>query len=95
MNSSRTRPADGGIVWHERLNAFECKACEETIAVRSRAVWSNPERLAQFRELMVIDHTECWEYDDPRMARLQRRFRKEVKRQKNMAAQKTSWRGRQ
>ena len=88
----RVRPDDGGMVWHARHNAFECLACEELTPMK-RAVWSDPERLAMMRELLVIDHTECWEYDDPRMARLQRKFRKEMKRQKNLAARRVSWKG--
>lgn len=84
----RLRPADGGVVWHHDLNAFECLACEEKIAVISRAVWLNPERLAIFRELMVLDHAECWQYCDARMARMQRRFRREVKRQMKLEKRK-------
>lgn len=84
----RERPGDGGVRWHARANAFECQACGELTPVMSRRMWTNPERLAIFRELMVIDHTECWEYDDPRMALLARRFRREVKRQKNLAARR-------
>lgn len=77
----RVRPANGGVRWHARVNAFECEGCGELTPVTSRRVWTDPERLAIFRELLVLDHTECWEYDDPRMARLARRFRKSVKRQ--------------
>lgn len=75
----RERPDGGGIVWHARVNVFECQGCSELIAQR-RQVWMDPEQLAMVRELLVLDHTECWEYDDPRMAKLARRFRKEVKR---------------
>lgn len=89
----RERPVDGGIEWHADLNAFYCCGCEEWIPVRSK-VWSDPERLLAMREALVADHTECWEYDDPRMARNARRFRKEAKRQSNLAAQRVSWRGR-
>lgn len=84
----RERPEDGGIVWRDRLNAFECLGCGEWEEIRKR-LDRTPERLALLRELLVTDHTECWEYDDPRMARLQRRFRKEAKRQKNLAARRT------
>lgn len=88
----RERPEDGGVAWHARMNAFECLGCEEMMPQR-RQVWNDPERLAMVRELIVTDHTECWEFDDPRMAKLQRRFRKEAKRQKNLAAQRVQWRG--
>lgn len=82
----RERPEDGGIVWHEALNAFECLGCTEWEEIRRRGD-RTPEKLAELRELLIADHTECWEFNDPRMARLQRRFRKDVKRQKNLAAQ--------
>lgn len=75
----RERPEGGGIVWHARANTFECQACEELVPQR-RAVWNDPERLAAVRELLVLDHTECWEYGDPRMAKLARRYRKGLKR---------------
>lgn len=77
----RTRPEDGGIKWYPRANVFECEGCEELIP-QHRNVWMNPERLAMTRELLILDHTECWEYNDPRMAKLARRFRKGLKRQK-------------
>jgi hypothetical protein len=90
--TKRQRPEDGGVEWHEELNAFECLACFEFLSVRRRD--RNPEKLAELKELLIIDHTECWEFDDPRMARNARRFRREIKRQSNLAAQRTSWRGR-
>ena len=67
-------------MWHARANTFECQGCGDLMAQR-RQVWANPEQLQIVRELLILDHTECWEFDDPRMARLQRRFRKGVKRQ--------------
>jgi hypothetical protein len=79
----RERPADGGVVWHHHLNAFECRACKEFLEIRSRRL-QTPAKLAELRELFAIDHTECWEYSDARMARLQRRFRRELKRQMNL-----------
>ncbi len=100
MTTKRERPEDGGMVWHAHLNAFECLGCTEMMPQR-RAVWNDPERLAETRELLIVDHTECWEYNDARMARLARRFRKELKRQqllanggRGLAAQQVSWRGR-
>jgi hypothetical protein len=88
----RKRPEDGGMEWHADLNAFECLGCGETIPVWRRT-WTNPEALASMRELLVIDHTECWEFNDARMAQLQRQYRKRLKREKNLAAQRTGWRG--
>jgi hypothetical protein len=75
----RVRPDDGGIVWHARVNVFECQGCGDLMA-QGRRTARDPERLAMTRELLVLDHTECWEYGDPRMARLARRYRSEVKR---------------
>jgi hypothetical protein len=43
-------------------------------------VWTNPERLAELRELLVIDHTECWQYGDVEKAQQARKFRKDRKR---------------
>lgn len=75
----RERPEDGGVVWHERFNAFECLGCLEFEEVRS-AARRTPERLAVMRELLVADHTECWEFDDAKMARDARKYRSEKKR---------------
>jgi hypothetical protein len=80
-------------VWHERLHAFECYGCgefEEIHGARKR----EPDALALTRQLMVVDHTECWQFDDPEMARRARRHRKKKKLQENMARQAVSWRGR-
>ena len=74
------RPVDGGIVWHEQWNAFECLGCGEFEEIRKRAD-RVPEKLAEVKELLVADHTECWEYSDARLAKLARRFRKSLKRQ--------------
>lgn len=84
----RPRPADGGVVWHPELNAFECLGCVDFEPVRGRRSNENPETLARIRELLVLDHSECWEYIDPRMARLARRFRKGLKREQLLAQQK-------
>lgn len=92
-SQARKRPADGGIVWHDELNAFECYGCGEFEEVRS-ASRRTPEKLAELKELLIVDHTECWEFDDPRMAADARKYRKEKKRRENLAAQRVSWRGR-
>jgi hypothetical protein len=98
----RERPADGGIVWHDRLNAFECLGCGEFEAVGNRRLREDPEWLARHKELLVLDHTECWEFDDPKMARDARRYRTAKKRRKLLKSragaaldrQSVSWRGR-
>ena len=99
--TKRERPEDGGIVWHERFHAFECYGCGEFEEVRS-ASKRTPDKLAELREFLVLDHTECWEFDDPKMALDARRYRSEKKRRellKIRAAgaldrQSVSWRGR-
>jgi hypothetical protein len=93
LAAKRERPADGGVVWHERLNAFECLGCTEFEEVRS-AARRTPEALAALKELLIVDHTECWEFGDPKMARDARRYRKKKKLRENLAAQRVSWRGR-
>jgi hypothetical protein len=91
----RVRPADGGIVWHAHLRAFECLGgCEDFFEIRKRAEFENPEFLATTRQMLVIDHAECWQFDDPQMARDARRYRKRKKLRQNLAAQRVSWRGR-
>jgi hypothetical protein len=80
MAQKRVRPQDGGITWRAELHAFECFGCGEFIELRKRCENENPECLAEVRELLVIDHTECWLFDDPRMAADARRYRKESRR---------------
>jgi hypothetical protein len=90
MNSlSMAERIGGGIKWHACVAVFECLGCGELFAMRRRGA-QNPEAVATVREMLVLDHTECWEYDDPRMAKLQRRFRKGVKRQKLLMGRKTN-----
>ena len=86
--SKRERPEDGGVVWREELNAFECYGCNGFEEVRSRAR-RTPEGLAVIREMLVIDHTECWQFDDPRMAADARRYRSEKKRRENLRTRAT------
>jgi len=95
----RRRPEDGGIVWHERIHAFECLGCGEFEDVRSRRRYEDPEWVARAKELLIVDHTECWKFDDPKMAADARRYRKQKKlrenlARENLAAQRVSWRGR-
>ncbi len=100
--TKRERPADGGMVWREEWNAFECYGCGEFEEIRKRAD-RTPEKLAELKEMLIADHTECWEFDDPQMARDARKYRKEKKRRENLRAraagaldrQAVSWQGRQ
>jgi hypothetical protein len=99
----RERPADGGIVWRQDLNAFECLGgCEDFHQVWKRRDRENPETMALLRELLVVEHTECWKYADVEMAKRARRHRKEKTRRENLKnraglaldRQSVSWRGR-
>jgi hypothetical protein len=90
--AKRERPEGGGIVWHDRYNAFECLGCTEFTEIRDRHK-RTPERLALTRELLIVDHTECWEFNDPKMALDARKHRSERKRRENLAAQRVAWRG--
>jgi hypothetical protein len=99
--TKRERPEDGGILWHEKFNAFECLGCAEFTEIRKRAD-RTPDRLEELKELLVIEHTECWEFDDEQKARDARRYRSERKRRENLTArasgaldrQSVSWQGR-
>jgi len=92
--TKRERPADGGMVWHHNLCAFECLGCLGFEEVHSRRIRDNPEELRRKLEFFIVDHTECWHFDDPRMAPQARKHRKRKKLNENLAAQRTSWRGR-
>ena len=83
----RERPAEGGMVWHARIHAFECLGCGEFEALCKRRQYDDAEFVMRMRELFEIDHAECWEFDDPEMARNARRYRKEKKRRELLAAQ--------
>jgi len=97
--AKRERPEDGGIEWRDGFQAFYCHGCEEYEEAR---FWSlirykgdrTPGNLAATRELIVVEHTECWEFDDPRMAKDARRYRKTKKARENLARQAVAWRGR-
>lgn len=96
----RERPEDGGIEWRDSFQAFYCSGCDEYEEPRDwsqirRKADRTPSNIAAARELIVIEHTECWEFDDPQMARDARKYRKKKKARENMARQAVSWRGRQ
>ena len=76
MRDERERPMGGGVCWHEALRVFECLGCEERVEIR-RCVYSNPERLAEQRELLELEHRNCWKYKTAELARNARRWRKE------------------
>ncbi len=92
MNAKRDRPPDGGIVWCERFNAFECLGCGEWEEIRARQL-RTPAKLAELRELLIAEHTECWEFADAKMARDARRYRSNAKRKANLARQRVAYRG--
>ena len=80
----RERPLGGGVYWHERLHALECMGCMSTIEVR-RAIYEDPERLATIRQLLELDHEDCWRYGDVQHARDARNFRKDRDRLKKLS----------
>jgi hypothetical protein len=79
--TKRERPEDGGIVWHKEWHAFECYGCGEFEEIRKSSA-RTPDRLAEMREFLIIDHTECWQFDDPKMAADARKYRSEKKRRR-------------
>jgi hypothetical protein len=91
-SARRERPADGGMPWREQLNAFFCEGCAEYEEIRRRAD-RTPAKLAELKELLIVEHTECWQFNDPEMARQQRRYRKRKTLRANLAAQRVGWRG--
>lgn len=92
--AKRVRPEDGGIVWRPALCAFECFGCGGFEEIHSRRIRENPEELRRKLEFLIVDHAECWQFDDPRMAADARKYRKRKKLEENLAAQRVSWRGR-
>ena len=91
--SKREPPEGGGIVWHEEWNAFLCLGCGEYTEIRDRNK-RTPDKLAELKEMLIADHVECWEFDDPKMAADARKYRSEKKRRANLSAQRVAWRGR-
>lgn len=94
----RERPVDGGMPWHARLNAFECLGCGEFYEVHSRRKRDDHEHMNVLREALIDDHAECWQFDDPQLARDARKYRKSKTLRENqrrrLNAQVVSWRGR-
>lgn len=91
------------MVWHAPLHAFHCEGCDGWEEIHSRRIRNNPELLDEHRELLMLDHTECWEFDDPKMAADARKYRKDKKRRELLKQragsaldrQSVQWRGRQ
>lgn len=64
------------ILHLEKLHALECSICEEQIEIR-RVIASDPEKLADFKELTELDHVECEQFKhDAWKAKQARKFRK-------------------
>lgn len=84
-DDERERPLGGGMYWHEALRVFECLGCEERVEVK-RYIYRDPERLAEHRELLEIEHDECWKYASAELAWNARRWRKEGRRRKMLVA---------
>lgn len=67
------------ITFDGRTRSFHCTGCMTDIPVRKHT-FTNPERYVEFLEMVVLDHTECDQYQDIKRAEAARKFRKEVKR---------------
>jgi hypothetical protein len=68
-----------GVEFNQRTCSLRCLHCFEEIEIR-RAVAQDPHQFVEFLELVQMDHSECANYSDVRMARSAREFRKEAKR---------------
>jgi hypothetical protein len=70
---------EGTVSYRERTNTFYCQECESHTPC-PRRILHNPEKFVEMLELVNLDHTECAEYSDYRLAKNARMFRKETKR---------------
>jgi hypothetical protein len=80
----RDKPLDGAVYWHEKEHVLECMGCLSLIEVR-RVIYGNPELLATIRELLALDHEDCWRYASAEDARNARNHRKDRDRLKKLA----------
>ena len=72
-------------MWHPEMHAFECLGgCDDWFEVH-KAADRTPEPLAELKEMLIADHVECWEFDDPEMVRQARKYRKKKKLRENVA----------
>lgn len=67
------------LVYDEYRQAFHCLCCYDVIEI-PRSTMRDPESFVLLRELAELDHCECGNYQDARLARNARRWRKEMKR---------------
>lgn len=56
-----------------------CPHCFDRTPIRRQTV-RNPEAMLLFAEMYALDHADCADFKDARLAQLNRRFRKEVRR---------------
>ena len=89
----RERPPGGGVYWRDEVHVFECLGCMETIEVPAR-IYRSPEALAEHREMLELDHENCWRYGSVELARNARRYRKDETRRKLLAqaGRRMGWR---
>jgi hypothetical protein len=80
----REKPLGGGIYWHEKEHALECAGCLSLIEVR-RVIYCDPELLATIRQLLELDHEDCWRYASAEAANNARIHRKDRDRLKKLA----------
>lgn len=78
---ARERPLGGGFYYHEGEHHFDCQGCLAVIEVR-RLIYGSPELLASIKQLLEMDHADCWRYasaEDARNARSNRKDRDRLK----------------
>jgi hypothetical protein len=70
---------ESSLTYDPKTQSFYCSGCMETEAVRKN-IYTDQDKLLEFKEMMAIEHSECPNFKDPVMARQARKFRKEAKR---------------
>ena len=71
--------ADSPVTYNQRDQRLECPHCLDSQGVL-RSDLRNPERFVELLELYQIDHADCRNFSDAKLARNSRLFRKEVRR---------------
>jgi hypothetical protein len=60
--------------------SLRCTHCQETVEI-PRGLLHNPERHLRFVEMASLDHRECAEFPNVRLAQLNRQFVRRMKRE--------------
>lgn len=67
------------VTFDEKTCSFYCTGCMTNTPVRRRT-FESPDKYVEFLEMVVLDHTECDQYQDMKKSEAARKFRKEVRR---------------